>query len=71
MKERKNNVSINFNLLTEKTSFEKLEENLKTSIFSILFVLLKNKDSSVWTEIILIILQLLQFMSFTFNKVVI
>ena len=70
MKDGKNNVSINLNLLTEKTSFEKLEENLKVSIFGVLFVLLKNQDFSMWTEIILIILQLLQFMSFAFSKVV-
>jgi hypothetical protein len=70
MKDGKNSSSLNFNLLTEKTSFEKLEENLKYSIFGVLFLLLKNKDFSIWTEIILIILQLLQFMSFAFQKVV-
>ena len=70
MKDGKNSSPLNFNLLTEKTSFEKLEENLKYSIFGVLFLLLKNKDFSIWTEIILIILQLLQFMSFAFQKVV-
>lgn len=70
MKDGKNSYSLNFNLLTEKTTFEKLEENLKYSIFGVLFVLLKNQDFSMWTEIILVILQLLQFMSFGFHKVV-
>jgi len=70
MKDGKNNLSINFNSLTQKTSFEKFEENLKHSIFGVLFVLLKNQDFNMWTEIILIIFQLLQFMSFAFSKVV-
>lgn len=71
MKDGKNNISLNLNLLTEKTAFENLEENLKLSVFGVLFVLLKNQDFSIWTEIIFIILQMLQFMSFAFSKVVI
>lgn len=70
MKDGKNSVSMNLNLLNEKTSFEKLEETLKASIFGVLYMLLKNQDFSMWTEIILIILQLLQFLSFGFNKIV-
>jgi hypothetical protein len=70
MKDAKNNISLNLNLLTDKTAFEKLEENLKISIFGVLFVLLKNQDFSIWVEIIFVILQLLQFMAFPFNKVV-
>jgi hypothetical protein len=70
MKDAKNNVSLNLNLLTEKTSFEKLEEKLKVSIFGVLFVLLKNQDISIWAEIICVILQLLQFLAFPFNVIV-
>jgi hypothetical protein len=70
MKEGKNSVSLNLNLLTEKTSFEKLEEKLKVSIFGVLYVLLKNQDVSIWVEIIFIILQLLQFLAFPFNGLV-
>jgi hypothetical protein len=70
MKDGKNNVSLNLNLLNEKTSFEKLEETLKMSIFGVLYVLLKNQDFSVWIEIIFIILQLLQFMAFSFRPLV-
>ena len=68
MKEHKNNISLNQNLLTEKTSFEIYEENLKKSIFGVLFVLLKTQDFSIWVDIIFLSLELLQFMSFPFNQ---
>lgn len=71
MYEGKNSRTMDLNLLCEKTSFEKLGDTLKASIFDVLCMLLKNQDFSVWTEIILIILQLLQFLSFGFNKIVI
>jgi hypothetical protein len=67
MKENKNSISLNQNLLTEKTSFEQFEENLKKSIFGVLFVLLKAQDFSIWVDIIFLTLELLQFMSFPFN----
>ncbi len=69
MKER-GDVSLNLNLLNEKSSFEKLEESIKVSIFGILYVLLKNQDYSMWIEIIFVILQLLQFMAFPFRPMV-
>ena len=68
MKENKNSISLNQNLLSEKTSFEQFEENLKKSIFGVLFVLLKTQDFSIWVDIIFLTLELLQFMSFPFNK---
>ena len=71
MKDGKNSVSLNLNLLNEKTSFEKLEENLKASIFGVLYVLLKNQSFSIWVEIIFVIIQLLQFMAFPFRPLVI
>jgi hypothetical protein len=70
MRDNRNNLSLNLNLLTEKTGFEKLEEQLKTSIFGVLYVMLKNQEFSIWVEIIFIILQLLQFMSFPFSDIV-
>jgi len=70
MKDGKEKVSMSSNLLTENTSFEKLEENLKSTIFSVLFVLLKNQDTNLWIEIIFVIIQLLQFMSFAFSQLV-
>lgn len=70
MKDGRDKVSMNLNLLTEKTAFEKFEENLKSSIFAVLFVLLKNQDFSLWIEIIFVVVQLLQFLSFPFSKIV-
>ena len=70
MRDNRNSLSLNLNLLTEKTGFEKLEEQLKTSMFGVLFVMLKNQEFSIWIEIIFIVLQLLQFMSFPFNNLV-
>ena len=71
MKDVKNNLSMNLNILTDKTGFEKLEETLKNSFFSVLYFMLKNQDFSIWVEVIFIILQLLQMMSFAFNPIVI
>lgn len=70
MKVAKNTNSIHLNLLNGKTNFEKIEEDLKISIFGVLFVLLKNKDFNIYFEIFVILLQFLQFTSFAFYKVV-
>jgi hypothetical protein len=70
MKDNKNNLSFNLNLLTDKTGFEKVEEEVKTAIFSVIYFMLKNQEFSIWVEVIFIILQLLQFMSFPFNPMV-
>ena len=71
MKDNKNNLSLNLNLLTDKTGFEKLEEEFKTAIFSVIYFMLKNQEFSIWIEVIFIVLQLLQLMSFPFNPMVI
>jgi hypothetical protein len=71
MKDNKNNLSLNLNLLTDKTGFEKLEDELKTALFSVIYFMLKNQEFSIWIEVIFIILQLLQLMSFPFNPMVI
>ena len=68
MKETKNSISLNQNLLTEKTSFEEFEDNLKQSIFGVLFVLLKTQEFSVLVELIFLTLEILQFMSFPFKE---
>jgi len=70
MKDNKNNVSMNLNLLSEKSAFEKLEESLKHAIFGVLYVLLKNQTFSIWMEIIFVFIQLFQFLSYTFNMIV-
>jgi hypothetical protein len=47
MKEHQNNITLNDNFLTEKSAFEKFEENVKKIIFGVLFVLLKSQDFSI------------------------
>lgn len=70
MKDSKNNVSMNLNLLAEKSAFEKLEENLKHSIFGVLYVLLKNQTVSIWMEFIFIFIQMFQLLSFPLSIIV-
>ena len=67
----KKNLSLKHNLLVEKTTFEKFEENFKNSIFGVLFVLLKEEDGSEYLEFVLIVFELLQLMIYPFNQYVI
>ena len=71
MKDNKNNVSMNLNLLPEKSSLEKLGESLKHSIFRVLYVLLKNQTFSFWREIIFVLIQLFQLLSFSFHSAIV
>lgn len=66
----KNDRALKHNLLVEKTKFEKLEENIKNSIFGVLFVLLKEEDGSVYLELVLIGFELLQLLVYPFNQYV-
>ncbi len=68
MKEHQNNITLNDNFLTEKSAFEKFEENVKKIIFGVLFVLLKSQDFSIVVDVILLIFEILQFMWFPFNS---
>ena len=65
----KEGVSINLNL-GEKSTFEKMEEMFKSTIFSVFFVLLKKQDFSFLLEILKVSIQLMQLLSFSFNPLV-
>ena len=68
MKEEENlHLSIDKNFLTEKSSFEEFEETLKKAIFGVLFVLLRSEEFSFFVEVLFLLLELLQFMSFPFH----
>jgi len=69
MKDSKVKTSFNLNL-GEKSSFEKMEEIFKQTIFSVFFVLLKKQESSILFEILKVTIQYLQFLSFSFNPLV-
>ena len=69
MKEEESlNLSIDKNLLSEKSSYEVFEENFKKAIFGVLFVLLRSEEFSFFVEILFLLLELLQFMSFPFHN---
>jgi hypothetical protein len=72
MKERKKNFIINKINPDEFTSFEKFEQKLKESIFGVLYVLLKDDNSSsLALDIVFTIIEFVQFMMFPFNETVI
>ena len=63
--------NFNLNSQNEKSAFELLGEKLKTLMFGVTFVLLKQQSFSLWAEMTFIILQFLQFMAFALRPVVI
>ncbi len=68
MKNEKKIKAIKHNFFSEKTTFEKFEEQLKTSIFGVLFVLLKNGESNFWMEMFSLLTELFQFMYYPFQQ---
>ena len=51
----------------EKTSFEKFEEEIKGTIFNVLYVLLKDDETSHWKHIVLILFDFFQIYHFSFT----
>ena len=51
----------------EKTSFEKFEEEIKGTIFNVLYVLLKDDETSHWKHIVLILFDFFQIYYFPFD----
>lgn len=71
MKEKKKNFIINKINPDEFSSFEKFEQKLKESIFGVLYVLLKDDNSSsLVLDFIFTIIEFIQFMMFPFNETV-
>ena len=52
----------------EKTKLEKIEEEVKTSIFSVFYLLLKNNETSYWKFVIILIIEYIQLLSFSFDE---
>ncbi len=69
MKDIQEKISFNLNF-GEKSYFEKIEEILKQTIFSVLFVLLKKEEPTIFQEFLKVALQYLQLISFSFNPLV-
>jgi hypothetical protein len=51
----------------EKSKFEKIEEQLKLSIFGVLFVLLKQGESDFTMEVVSLLSELFQFLYYPFT----
>eukprot|EP00347_Sterkiella_histriomuscorum_P000937 403373955 len=51
----------------EKTRIEQIEEEVKNSIYSVFYLLLKNQETTFWKFILLLIIEYLQLLSFSFD----
>jgi len=58
------------NLDLELGTFERFEIEVKNTIFGVLFVVLKEQEISVYTAVILAVIQFLQLLIFPFHKTV-
>jgi len=58
------------NLDTDLGTFERFEIEVKNTIFGVLFVLLKEQEISVYTALILAVIQFLQLLIFPFHNTV-
>lgn len=54
----------------EKSGFEKFEDDLKGTIFNVLYVLLKDDETSHWKHIVEILIDFMQIYHFSFAHVV-
>ena len=52
----------------EKSRVEQIEEEIKQSVFSVFYLLLKNHETTYWKFIFLLIIEYLQLLSFSFNS---
>lgn len=54
----------------EKNALEKLEEDFKGTIFNVLYVLLKDDETSHWKHILEILLDFIQIYAYSFSSAV-
>ena len=67
MKDVTNELFISVHMVKEKNLIEEIQYKIKYGIFGLFYLLLKNQDINLWVEVICIIIQLLQFLGFTFG----
>ena len=68
MKESKNKQNQAVEQDQDKTGFEKMEDEVKGTIFNVLYVLLKEEETSHWKHIVLILFDFIQIFYFTFSE---
>ncbi len=54
----------------EKSKLEQVEEEVKISIFSVFYLLLKNNETSYWKFVIILIIEYIQVLSYSFDETV-
>ena len=54
----------------EKSKLEQVEEEVKLSIFSVFYLLLKNNETSYWKFVIILIIEYIQMLSYSFDETV-
>ena len=59
-----------YNKEQEKAGFEKFEDDLKSTIFNVLYVLLKDDETSHWKHIAEILFDFMQIYHFSFAHAV-
>ena len=52
----------------DRSLLEQLEENVKNAIFSVYYLLLKNQETTFWKFILLLIVEYIQLLSFSFDQ---
>lgn len=52
----------------EKSKLEQVEEEVKQSIFTVFYLVLKNQENSYWRYILVLIIEYLQLLSYTFDE---
>jgi hypothetical protein len=68
MKDKK--IGSNLDSEMEKTAFEKFEDEVKGTIFNVLYVLLKDDETSHWKHIVEILIDFMQIYHFSFAHLV-
>jgi len=54
----------------EKSKLEQVEDEVKLSIFSVFYLLLKNNETSYWKFVIILIIEYIQLLSYSFDETV-
>lgn len=52
----------------EKSKLERIKDEVINSIFGVFYILLKNSESSLWKFIVVMAIQCLQMLSYSFQE---
>ena len=60
-------INAQFSSSKEASTLERFQNNIKESFFFLMHILLKNQSQNVWTEMLVIIIEMIQLLAFPFN----